>query len=100
MKVLKYLEYEVEVLNSWNMRFRFKYLEYEVEVFQVVVNTLRGRSGLTGVHAHRLKSIILRKEKIQILKREKSNFEILGQSGHLRRVRRSGKGCSALKITG
>ena len=63
MKVLKYLEYEVEVLNSWNMRFRFKYLEYEVEVFQVVVNTLGGRSGLTGVHAHRLKSIILRKKK-------------------------------------
>ena len=100
MKVLKYLEYEVEVLNSWNMRFRFKYLEYEVEVFQVVVNTLGGRSGLTGVHAHRLKNIILRKEKTQILNREQSNLEILGQPGHLRRVGRSGKGCAALKITG
>ena len=71
------------------MRFRFKYLEYEVEVFQVVVNTLGGRSGLTGVHAHRLKNIILRKERTQMLKGGKSYLEILGQSGHLWRVGRS-----------
>ena len=49
-----------------NFHCELKYLKYEVEIFKVVIHPLGGRSGLTGVHTHRLKHLNLNACKINL----------------------------------